>query len=144
VLRRRSVRILAYVTAGLVTLVGGVILAAILFVQGERLAGIVNGVLPEMKGKIAFKAIGWKPRLLVDLVADRPTPMVVEGLLITDPEGTTVLDVPRLEVSVRLGPLLSGGGPQANRRGFLSVGEPCRDAAWRPRPRSRSALDCGG
>ena len=110
VLRRRAVKILAYGSAGLAALVGGVVLAAILFVQGERLAGIVNGVLPEMKGKITFKAIRWKPRLLLDLLADRPTPMVVDGLVITDPEGTTVLDVPHLEVSVRLGPLLSGGG----------------------------------
>ena len=109
-LRRKIVKILAYLLAGLVTLLAVVVLGAILFVQGERLAKIVNGVLPPMKGQLHFGAIYWKPRLLYDLVADRPTPMVVEGLRITDPEGTTVLDVPRLEVSVRLQPLMTGGG----------------------------------
>ena len=101
---------MAYALVGLVALLGTVVLGAILFVQGERLAKIVNGVLPEMKGSIHFKAIRWKPRLLYDLVADRPTPMVVDGLLITDPEGTTVLDVPHLEVAVRLKTLIAGGG----------------------------------
>src|SRR5450759_2932319 len=109
-LRRRIVKILAYFLAGLVALLGITVLAAILFVQGERLAAIVNGVLPEMKGKLHFGAIRWQPRLLFDLATDRPTPMVVEGLLITDPEGTTVLDVPELQVSVRLRSLIAGGG----------------------------------
>ena len=63
-----------------------------------------------MKGSLHFGSIRWKPRLLIDLVTDRATPMVVEGLLIKDPEGTVVLDVPRLEVSVRLKTLISGGG----------------------------------
>lgn len=80
------------------------------FVQGPRLAAIVNGVLPEMKGSLHFGSIRWKPRLLFDLVADRATPMVVDGLVIKDPEGTVVLDVPHLEVSVRLRTLIGGGG----------------------------------
>jgi autotransporter translocation and assembly factor TamB len=109
-LRRKIMKIAAYAMAGLVALLILVVLGAVVFVQGERLAGIVNGVLPAMQGKIEFKSIRWKPRLLYDLVADRPTPMAIEGLRITDPEGTTVLDVPKLEVSVRLRPLLSGGG----------------------------------
>ncbi len=108
--RRKIAKAVAYVLAGLLALVGVAVLGAILFVQGERLAKIVNGVLPEMKGKIQFKSIRWKPRLLYDLVADRATPMVIDGLLITDPEGTTVLDVPRLEVSVKLKALITGGG----------------------------------
>ena len=91
-------------------LVGVVVVGAVLLVQGERLAKIVNGVLPEQRGKMHFNAIYWKPRLLFDLVADRATPMVVDGLTITDPEGTTVLDVPHLEVSVRLKALIAGGG----------------------------------
>jgi len=94
----------------MVGLVVVVLVGAMIFVQGSRLAAIVNGVLPEMKGRIHFDSIRWKPRLLVDLVTDRATPMVVEGMTITDPEGTTVLDVPKLEVAVRLGPLLSGAG----------------------------------
>ncbi|EFK96069.1 hypothetical protein LDC_1911, partial [sediment metagenome] len=74
------------------------------------MAKIVSGVLPEMKGKLHFGSIRWRPRLLWDLIADRPTPMVVGGLLIVDPEGTTVLDVPNLEVSIRLRPLIAGEG----------------------------------
>jgi len=107
---KKIAKVVAYVLAGLLALVGVVLLGAILFVQGERLAKIVTGVLPEMQGSLHFGAIFWKPRLLVDLVTDRPTPMVVEGLVIKDPEGTTVLDVPHLEVSVRLKTLIAGGG----------------------------------
>jgi hypothetical protein len=109
-LRRKIAKVVAYALGGLVALLGTVVLGAILFVQGERLAKIVNGVLPEMKGSLHFKAIRWKPRLLFDLVTDRPTPMTVDGLLITDPEGTTVLDVPHLEVAVKLKTLIAGGG----------------------------------
>jgi len=109
-LRRKIAKVVAYVLAALFSLVGVVLLGAIFLVQGERLAKIVNGVLPEMKGSLHFGAISWKPRLLIDLVADRATPMVVEGLVIKDPEGTTVLDVPHLEVSVRLKTLIAGGG----------------------------------
>lgn len=109
-LQRKIARIGAYTGAGIALLVVLVLASAMLFVQGPRLAAIVNGVLPEMKGRIHFDSIRWKPRLLLDLVADRATPMEIEGLKITDPEGTTVLDVPRLRVSVRLGPLLGGGG----------------------------------
>ena len=109
-LRRKIVKILAYSLAGLVALLAVVVVAAILFLQGERMAKLVNGVLPPMRGRIHFDSIRWQPRLLWDLVADRPTPMVIGGLLITDPEGTTVLDVPNLEVKIRLQPLIAGGG----------------------------------
>lgn len=108
--RRKIAKIVAYTAVGLVTLIAVVLVGAVLFVQGPRLAAIVNGVLPPMKGSLHFGSIRWKPRLLLDLVTDKATPMVVEGLKITDPEGTTVLDVPNLEVSVRLGTLIGGGG----------------------------------
>ena len=55
--RRKIAKVGAYVLAGLLSLVGIVLLGAILFVQGERLAKIVNGVLPEMKGSLHFGAI---------------------------------------------------------------------------------------
>ena len=109
-LRRRIAKIATYSAVGLVSLIGVVLVGVMIFVQGPRLASIVNGVLPEMKGRIHFDAIRWRPRLLVDLVTDKATPMVVEGLKITDPEGTTVLDVPNLEVAVRLRTLIGGGG----------------------------------
>jgi autotransporter translocation and assembly factor TamB len=109
-LRRKLKRIAAYSAVSLIGLILVVLAGAMIFVQGPRLAAIVNGVLPEMKGRIQFGSIRWQPRLLWDLVTDRATPMAVEGLKITDPEGTTVLDVPNLEVAVRLGPLLGGGG----------------------------------
>jgi hypothetical protein len=109
-LRRKIRRIAVYSAVGLVALLAVVLVGAMIFVQGARLAAIVNAVLPEMKGRIHFDSIRWKPRLLVDLVTDRATPMVVDGLKITDPEGTMVLDVPHLEVAVRLGTLLGGGG----------------------------------
>lgn len=94
----------------MVLLLAAVLAGAILFLQGPRLAAVVNGVLPPMKGSIHFASIRWKPRLLVDLMTDKATPMVIEGLKISDPEGSTVLDVPHLEVAVRLATLIGGGG----------------------------------
>ena len=109
-LGRKLIKIVAYSAIGLVALISVVLAGAVLFVQGPRLAAIVNGVLPPMKGRLHFDSIRWQPRLLVDLITDQATPMVVEGLKITDPEGTTVLDAPNLGVSVRLGTLIGGGG----------------------------------
>ncbi len=109
-MRRRFLKLSAYLLAGLVALTAVVVLAAVLFVQGETMAKLVNGALPEMKGKLELGSVRWKPRLLWDLLADRPTPMVVGGVRVVDPEGTTVLDVPNLEVSIRLRPLIAGEG----------------------------------
>jgi hypothetical protein len=65
-------------------------------------------VLPKFAGKIEVGAVTWKPRLVIDFLRDAPTTIVVEGLRITDPEGTDVLRAPRLELKVRPRSALSG------------------------------------
>ena len=55
--RRKITKVIAYALASLVALVGVVVVGAVLLVQGERLAKIVNGVLPEQRGKMHFGAI---------------------------------------------------------------------------------------
>src|SRR5688572_4390009 len=104
-----------------------------------------------MRGKIEFRSARWHARALADLMTDRPTPVTVEGLRITDPEGTVVLDAPRLEVKVRARSAIAGKihlhdlklGPGSSWRfaalkksegnGFLSSFEP---AGARPSPPS--------
>ena len=76
--------------------------------RGERLGRLVMGHLPAFAGKIELRAISWQPRLWLDLLSDRPTPIVIEGLRIADPEGTDVLRAPRLELKVRPRSVLSG------------------------------------
>jgi autotransporter translocation and assembly factor TamB len=97
--------ITALCLTGVVSLALG---TAALVLQGERLARVVSGVLPEFEGKLELQAIRWSPRLFLDLVTDRPTAVVVEGLRITDPEGTEVLRAPRLEVKVRARSAIGG------------------------------------
>lgn len=106
--RRRILRRLAIAAAGLAGLVVVVVLAAVFVFQGKTLASIVSKVLPPMRGKIEIKAVRWKARALIDLVTDRPTPVIVEGLRVTDPEGAVVLEAPRLQVKVRARSAIGG------------------------------------
>lgn len=74
---------------------------AIVLLQGERLAGVIRSVMPEMQGRIEMRSMTWRGRALLDLLSDTPTPISVEGLRITDPEGIVVFVAPRLDVLVR-------------------------------------------
>jgi autotransporter translocation and assembly factor TamB len=82
--------------------------AATALLRGERLGRLVMARLPAFAGTIELRSIDWHPRLWLDLLTDRPTPIVVEGLRIADPEGTDVLRAPRLELKVRPRSVLSG------------------------------------
>jgi autotransporter translocation and assembly factor TamB len=98
---RRIIRGLALGLVAAVGLLVVVLCAAVFVLQGETLAGLVRKVLPAMPGTIEVRAVHWRARALVDLLTDRPTPVTVDGLRITDPEGTRVLEVPHLSVKVR-------------------------------------------
>jgi autotransporter translocation and assembly factor TamB len=109
-LRRRILKISAIVLASLLGLVGLAVGGAVVFLQGERMGAFVAKVLPEMKGKMEFRSIRWPARLLIDILAKRPTPFVIEGVKFYDPEGSVVLDVPHLTVALELHQLINGGG----------------------------------
>ncbi len=96
--------------ASLLGLVSLAVAGAVLFLQGERMGAFVAKVLPEMRGKLEFRSIRWPARLLVDILAKRPTPFVVDGVKFFDPDGTLVLDVPHLEVKLELHQLINGAG----------------------------------
>jgi hypothetical protein len=98
---RRMTRVVLLALGGLAALAVVVVAAAVLVLQGETLASVVRRFLPRMPGTIEVKAVHWRARALVDLLTDRPTPVTVDGLRITDPEGTRVLEVPHLSVRVR-------------------------------------------
>jgi autotransporter translocation and assembly factor TamB len=98
---RTITRGLAFGLMGLLALVVLLVAAAVLFLQGEALAGLVRKVMPPMQGSVEVRSVRWRARALVDLLTDRPTPLVVDGVRITDPEGLRVLEIPHLEVKVR-------------------------------------------
>ncbi|HXJ22259.1 MAG TPA: translocation/assembly module TamB domain-containing protein [Polyangia bacterium] len=84
------------------------VLAASAILQGPRLGHLIEGALPPLAGKMHIGGVTWRLRALGDLLTDEPTPITVDDLRITDPEGTVVLDVPHLEARVRLRTLLKG------------------------------------
>jgi hypothetical protein len=98
--RRRLRRILGFTALGLFALVSLALAGATAILQGERLGRIISGALPELAGKLQLGGLTWQARLYRDLLTDAPTPLVVEGLVITDPDGTVVLRAARLEVKV--------------------------------------------
>src|SRR5437773_1496645 len=106
--RRKIARRIAIGAGGLVGLLALTVLAATFVLQGTRLAAVVQRVMPPMRGKIEIGAVHWHARALVDLLTDRPTPVTVEGLRVTDPEGAVVLEAPRLEVKVRARSAIAG------------------------------------
>ena len=96
--------------ASLLGLVSLAVTGAVLLLQGERMGTFVAKVLPEMRGKLEFRSIRWPARLLVDILAKRPTPFSVDGVKFFDPEGTVVVDVPHLDVKIELHQLINGAG----------------------------------
>jgi hypothetical protein len=84
------------------------VLAASAILQGPRLGRLIEGALPAFAGKLHIGGVTWHLRALGDLITDEPTPIAVDDLRITDPEGTVVLDVPHLDARVRLRTLLKG------------------------------------
>ena len=96
--------------ASLLGLVSVAVAGAVFFLQGERMGSFVAMVLPEMRGKLEFRSIRWPARLLVDVLAKRPTPFSVDGVKFFDPEGTVVVDVPHLDVKIELHQLINGAG----------------------------------
>ncbi len=93
---------------GLVGTVVSAVLAASIVLQGPRLGKLIEGSLPENKGKLKIGGVTWRLRALVDIVTDNPSPIAVDGLQIVDPEGTVVLDVPHLDARVKLRTLIAG------------------------------------
>jgi autotransporter translocation and assembly factor TamB len=109
-IRRRILKISGMVLASVLGLVGLTVAGAVFFLQGERMGAFVGKVLPEMRGRLEFRSIRWPARLLIDILAKRPTPFVVDGVKFYDPEGTVVLDVPHLDVKLELHQLINGAG----------------------------------
>jgi hypothetical protein len=97
------------IVIGLVGTIVVAILGASIVLQGSRLGRLIESTLPENKGKLQIGGVTWRLRALVDIVTDEPTPVSVDGLRITDPEGTVVLDVPHLDCKVKLRTLIARG-----------------------------------
>ncbi len=105
---RAGIRIARALLGGLAGTVVAAVLAASVILQGPRLGRLIEGALPPFAGKLHIGGVSWRLRALGDLITDEPTPIAVDDLRITDPEGTVVLDVPHLDARVRLRTLLKG------------------------------------
>ncbi|HSS38738.1 MAG TPA: hypothetical protein VLT58_08210, partial [Polyangia bacterium] len=105
---RAGIRIARALAGGLIATVALVVLTASAVLQGPRLGRLIESVLPPFAGKLHIGGVTWRLRALQDLITDAPTPIAVDDLRITDPEGTVVLDVPHLDAQVRLRSLLKG------------------------------------
>jgi autotransporter translocation and assembly factor TamB len=100
--------VIVIAVGGLLALVTVGIVAASVVLQGPRLARIIQGALPESRGKLSFGGVEWSLRALFDIITDAPSPIAVDGLRIIDPEGTIVLDVPHLDAKIKLRTLIAG------------------------------------
>lgn len=101
---RRRLRIVLVTLVALPLVLGLTLVAAVMILSGERagrLATRIAGGL-DLQGRIELGALHLRPRLLLDLLSDAPSPLVLERLRITDPDGVVVLDAPRLELSIQL------------------------------------------
>ena len=106
--RLRITKIVAAVAGGFVMLLAMAVLGASVVLQGPRLGAMIQGALPDNRGKLLIGGVTWSLRALGDLLTDAPSPITLDGLKIIDPEGTTVLDVPHLEARVKLRTLIAG------------------------------------
>jgi TamB, inner membrane protein subunit of TAM complex len=106
--KSRVVRVIRLTVFGLLGIVAFAVLGASVVLQGPRLGHLIEGALPANAGKLAIGGVNWHLRALLDIVTDVPSPIAVDGLKITDPEGTVVLDVPHLEARVKLRTLIGG------------------------------------
>ena len=100
---RRIGRVIGLTAIALGAVLCLVIPLAIMVLNGPRLGRMVTDRLPglELQGSIAATSITVRPGAALDLLFDRPSRVVVEGLRIVDPEGTEVLFAPRVQVSIR-------------------------------------------
>jgi autotransporter translocation and assembly factor TamB len=98
---RRVARWTALGAGGLIILTALALAGAATFLQGERLGSLLAKVLPELAGRLEVRSVRWSPRALLALLTDARTPIVVEGVKVWDPEGTLVLESPRVEVKVQ-------------------------------------------
>jgi autotransporter translocation and assembly factor TamB len=101
--------VIAIALGGLLALLCVAILGASVVLQGPRLASLIEGALPQQRGKLTLGGVSWSLRALVDIVTDAPSPVSVDGLRITDPEGTVVLDVPHADARIKLRTLVAKG-----------------------------------
>ncbi|HET6280901.1 MAG TPA: hypothetical protein VFH73_08045, partial [Polyangia bacterium] len=106
--RPKFAKVMRITAGGLIGLLGITVLAASVVLQGSRLGRLIESSLPENRGKLEIGGVSWRLRALTDLITDTPSPITVDGLRITDPEGTVVLDVPHLEARVKLRTLIGG------------------------------------
>ncbi|MBC8132558.1 MAG: hypothetical protein H7X95_06220, partial [Deltaproteobacteria bacterium] len=106
--RSRVGKVFVIVLGCLGALVAVAVVGASVVLQGPRLASLIEGALPENRGKLQIGGVGWSLRALADLITDVPSPITLDGLKIIDPEGTVVLDVPHLEAKVKLKTLIKG------------------------------------
>jgi hypothetical protein len=97
---RKAGRIAAYTAAGFVALAGVVAVGAPIYFQGARFGQLVERLLPETRGHIHVGGGHWSWGTVIALLRERPAPLALDDLTITDPEGTEVLHIEHLTAAI--------------------------------------------
>jgi hypothetical protein len=78
------------------------IVAAPVVLRGARLGWVIERALPAMRGRIEVGGGRWTWSTIYALLRERPAPLVLENVRVTDPEGVVVLRVGRAQVRLEL------------------------------------------
>lgn len=79
------------------------------YFNNEQLAQfIMKQVNASLKGRLEIHRVHWSPRVFIDLLWGSPTPVVIEHFAIHDPQGKSVLEVPKIDCQIELLPLIHG------------------------------------
>ena len=109
--RRKKLKKVLLVGAGGLVLLGAIAFGlSAVFLQGPRLGGLVTRAVGKLglPGRVHVGAVYWKPRVVLDLLTDSPTPFVLHDVRIYDPDGTRVLEASTFETKVSLRSAISG------------------------------------
>jgi autotransporter translocation and assembly factor TamB len=91
------------------------------YLNDERLARVINsGANAALRGRLDLWRVHWRPRIVLDLVLGRPTPVEIDHFAVYDPRGEEVILVPHVTAELELSPLLAGGNLIAHR---VTVGQ---------------------
>ena len=71
-------------------------------IRGARFGRLVEKMLPATRGRIEIGGGQWSWRAVLALVRERPAPLMLDDVRITDPEGTRVLRAGRISARLEL------------------------------------------
>ena len=100
--RRRATTRIAYGVGAVFALLIGLAALAPVMIRGARFGTVVGWMLPPTRGTITVAGGRWGWGAVWALVRGRPAPLSLDGVRVTDPEGTEVLRAAHITAAVEL------------------------------------------